>query len=72
MTSKLKYTYQLYRSFLRIKDDEALSSTLPNFKSATATLLKRSHEIVNSLKTEYTDNSKEEKKIKGKKFKKLS
>lgn len=74
LNPKLKYAYQLYQSFLRIKDgatyqervkrfrewlDDALSSTLSNFKSAAETLLKWSHEIVNSLKTKYTNSSTE-------------
>lgn len=68
------YAYQLYQSFLRIKDgdtyqervkrfrdwlDDAISSTLPKFKSAAETLLRWSHEIVNSLKTSYTNSSTE-------------
>ena len=74
LNPKLKYAYQLYQSFLRIKDgdtyqervkrfrdwlDDAISSTLPKFKSAAETLLRWSHEIVNSLKTSYTNSSTE-------------
>lgn len=71
LNPKLKYAYQLYQSFLRIKDgdtyqervkrfrdwlDNAISSTLPKFKSAAETLLRWSYEIVNSLKTSYTNS----------------
>ena len=74
LNPKLKYAYQLYQSFLRIKDgdtyqervkrfrdwlDDAISSTLPKFKSAAETLLRWSYEIVNSLKTSYTNSSTE-------------
>lgn len=74
LNPKLKYAYQLYQSFLRIKDggtyqervkrfrdwlDDAISFTLPKFKYAAETLLRWSHEIVNSLKTSYTNSSTE-------------
>ena len=64
LNPKLKYAYQLYQSFLRIKDgdtyqervkrfrdwlDDASSVSLPKFKSAANTLLKWSHGIVNSF-----------------------
>lgn len=74
LNPKLKYAYQLYQSFLRIKDgnsyqervkrlrdwlDDALSSTLQQFKSVAETLLKWIHEVVNSLKTKYTNSATE-------------
>ena len=74
LNPQLKYAYELYQSFLRIKDgdcyiervkrlrdwlDDALSSTLPTFKSAAQTLIKWNKEIVNSLNTSYTNSSTE-------------
>lgn len=70
----LKYGYQLYQSFLRIKDvdsykekcklfkdwlDDAMSSTITSFSSAADTLLKWNKEILNSFKTTYTNSSTE-------------
>ena len=71
---ELKYGYQLYQNFLRIKDgdtyqekvsrfkdwiDDALSCTIPEFKSAAETLLKWNKEILNSFKYSYTNSSTE-------------
>lgn len=70
----LKYGYQLYQSFLRIKDadsyeektkrfkdwlSDAESSTIKQFKSAAETLLKWNEEILNSFKTTYTNSATE-------------
>lgn len=70
----LKYAYQLYQSFLRIKDgssyeekaklfkdwlSDALGSTLEPFRSAAKTLLQWHKEILNSFKTSYTNSSTE-------------
>ena len=67
----LKYGYELYQSFLRIKDgdtyaervkrfrdwlDDALSSTLAPFESAAETLIRWQKEVVNSLKTTYNNS----------------
>lgn len=74
LSGDLKYAYQLYQSFLRIKDadsysektkrfsdfiSDALSSTLTTFKSAAQTLLKWNKEILNSFNTTYTNSSTE-------------
>lgn len=74
LSGDLKYAYQLYQSFLRIKDadsygektkrfrdwlSDALSSTLNPFKSAAETLLKWNKEILNSFNTTYTNSSTE-------------
>ena len=74
LSGDLKYAYQLYQSFLRIKDavsytektkrfrdwiSDALSSTLNTFKSAAETLLKWHKEILNSFNTTYTNSSTE-------------
>lgn len=74
ISGELKYAYQLYQNFLRIKDgasykekckrfsdwlDDALSSTLEPFKSAAETLLKWNNEILNSFKYKYTNSSTE-------------
>lgn len=74
LSGDLKYAYQLYQSFLRIKDadsysektkrfrdfiSDALSSTLTTFKSAAETLLKWNKEILNSFNTTYTNSSTE-------------
>lgn len=74
LNPQLKYAYELYQSFLRIKDadsyiekvkrfrdwlDDALSSTLPTFVSAAQTLLRWNKEILNSFKTTFTNSSTE-------------
>lgn len=74
LNPQLKYAYELYQSFLRIKDgasyiervkrfrdwlDDALSSTLPTFVSAAQTLLRWNKEIINSFNTTYTNSSTE-------------
>lgn len=71
---ELKYGYQLYQNFLSIKNgdtyqekvsrfkdwiDDALSCTIPEFKSAAETLLKWNKEILNSFKYSYTNSSTE-------------
>lgn len=73
-SGKLKYGYQLYQNFLRIKDadsyeektkrfkdwlDDAETSTIKQFKSAAETLLKWNKEILNSFKTSYTNSATE-------------
>ena len=70
----LKSAYELYQSFLRIKDgdtyqekvkrlrdwlDDALSSTLTKFESAANTLINWNKEVVNSLKYDYTNSATE-------------
>lgn len=70
----LKSAYELYQSFLRIKDgdtyqekvkrlrdwlDDALSSTLTKFESAAKTLINWNKEVVNSLKYDYTNSATE-------------
>lgn len=74
LSGELKYGYQLYQSFLRIKDgdsyeekaklfkewlSDASSSTLETFKSASETLLKWNVEILNSFKTSFTNSATE-------------
>ena len=74
LNPQLKYGYELYQSFLRIKDgdcyiekvkrlrewlNDALSSTLPPFKTAAQTLINWNKEIVQSLNTTYTNSSTE-------------
>ena len=86
LSGELKYGYQLYQSFLRIKDadnykekaklfkdwiSDALSSTLKTFESAAETLLKWNKEILNSFKTTYTNSSTEGKNNKIKVIKRL-
>lgn len=83
----LKYGHQLYQSFLRIKDgfnyedkvksfkewlDDAISSTIPEFKSAAETLLKWNTEILNSFKHYYTNSSTEGKNNKIKSIKRIA
>ena len=84
---ELKYAYELYQSFLRIKDGEdyterakrfsdwlndALSSTLKEFESAANTLLRWHKEILNSLNTSYTNSSTEGKNNKIKVIKRIA
>lgn len=72
LDGNLKYGYQLYQAFLRIKDsdsyiekvklfkewiDDAQSCTIPEFKSASDTLLFWNKEIVSSFKYSYTNSS---------------
>lgn len=86
-TGKLKYGYQLYQSFLRIKDantyeekiqrfrdwlSDAQSSTIKEFKSSAETLLKWNKEIVNSFKYQYTNSSTEGKNNKVKVIKRIA
>lgn len=86
LSSELKYGYQLYQSFLRIKDStsyeeksklfkdwlsEALGSTLTTFESAAQTLLKWNKEILNSFHTSYTNSSTEGKNNKIKVIKRI-
>lgn len=86
ISGELKYGYQLYQSFLEIKDgdtyeekrarfrdwlSDASSSTLPTFKSASETLLRWNKEILNSFKTTYTNSSTEGKNNKIKVIKRL-
>lgn len=74
ISGDLKYAYQLYQSFLRIKDcdsyqekvkrfkdwiEDALSSTLKPFESAANTLLMWNKEILNSFNTNYSNSSTE-------------
>ena len=87
LSPELKYAYELYQSFLRIKDgsdyeekakrlsdwlNDALSSTLKTFESAANTLLKWNKEILNSLKTTYTNSSTEGKNNKIKVIKRIA
>ena len=84
---KLKYGYQLYQSFLRIKDadtyeekckrfrdwlSDAESSTIKEFKSSAETLLKWNKEILNSFKYQYTNSSTEGKNNKVKSIKRVA
>ena len=86
-SGKLKYGYQLYQSFLRIKDantyeekiqrfrdwlSDAQSSTIKEFKSSAETLLKWNKEIVNSFKYQYTNSSTEGKNNKVKVIKRIA
>lgn len=86
-SGKLKYSYQLYQSFLRIKDadsyeekckrfrdwlSDAESSTIPEFKSAADTLLKWNKEILNSFKYQYTNSATEGKNTKIKTIKRIA
>ncbi len=86
INGQLKYGYQLYQSFLRIKDgdtyqervkrfsdwlSDASSSTIKSFKSASETLLKWNKEIINSFKTKYTNSATEGKNNKIKTIKRL-
>lgn len=86
LSGELKYGYQLYQSFLRIKDGDnyaeklkrfndwisgALGSTLKTFESCANTLLRWNKEILNSLKTSYTNSATEGKNNKIKVIKKL-
>lgn len=86
LSGELKYAYQLYQSFLRIKDadsyikkvkrfrdwiSDSLSSTLNPFKSAAQTLLKWNKEILNSFNTTYTNSSTEGKNNKIKVIKRI-
>lgn len=74
LSGDLRYGYQLYQSFLRIKEancyqekvkyfkdwlSDASSSTLKTFKSASETLLRWNKEILNSFNTSYTNSSTE-------------
>ena len=74
ISGELKYAYQLYQSFLRIKEcesyqekvkrfrdwiEDALSSTLKPFESAANTLLRWNKEILNSFNTNYSNSSTE-------------
>lgn len=85
-SGELKYGYQLYQNFLRIKDansyeeksklfkdwlSEASGSTLKTFESAAKTLLKWHKEILNSFKINYTNSSTEGKNNKIKVIKRL-
>lgn len=85
-SGELKYGYQLYQSFLRIKDadtyeekcklfidwlSDAESSTIPEFKSAAETLLEWNKEILNSFKYQYTNSSTEGKNNKIKVIKRI-
>lgn len=87
ISSELKYAYQLYQIFLRIKDadtyeekckrfkdwlSDAESSTINEFKSAAETLLKWNKEILNSFKYQYTNSSTEGKNNKIKSIKRVS
>lgn len=86
LSGELKYGYQLYQSFLKIKYadsyeekvilfrdwiDDALSSTLKPFKSAAQTLLRWNKEIINSFSTSYTNSATEGKNNKIKVIKRL-
>lgn len=74
LSPNLKSGYELYQSFLRIKDGinydekckrfkdwlyDAQSSTIPEFNSAAETLLKWHKEILNSFKYTYTNSATE-------------
>ena len=87
ISGKLKYGYQLYQSFLRIKDadtysekierfrdwlSDAESSTIKEFKSSAETLLKWNKEILNSFKYQYTNSSTEGKNNKVKSIKRVA
>lgn len=87
ISSELKYGYQLYQSFLRIKDSDyyeekcsrfkdwlsdAESCTIPKFKSAAETLLIWHKEILNSFKYDYTNSSTEGKNNKIKSIKRIA
>lgn len=86
-SSTLKYGYELYQSFLRIKDgdtynekvnrfkdwlNDAETSTIPSFKSAAETLLNWNKEILNSFKYSYTNSSTEGKNNKVKSIKRIA
>lgn len=87
ISGDLKYGYQLYQSFLRIKDadtyegkckrfkdwlSDAESSTIQEFKSAAETLLKWNKEILNLFKFQYTNSSTEGKNNKVKSIKRVA
>lgn len=74
LNPKIKYGYQLYQSFLRIKDassydeacklfsdwlQDAQTCTIKEFKSAAETLLKWNKEILNSFKFKYSNGATE-------------
>lgn len=86
ISGDLKYGYQLYQDFLKIKNansyeekaklfkqwlSDASSSTLKSFKTAAETLIKWNKEILNSFKTTYTNSSTEGKNNKIKVIKRL-
>jgi transposase len=87
VSSELRYGYQLYQSFLRIKDadtyqercqrfrdwlDDAESCTIPAFKSAAETLIKWNKEILNSFKYSYSNGPTEGKNNKIKVIKRIA
>ena len=87
ISSELKYGYQLYQSFLRIKDadtyqekckrfrewlDDASTCTIPTFKSAAETLIKWNKEILNSFKYSYSNGPTEGKNNKIKVIKRIA
>lgn len=87
ISPELKYAYELYQSFLRIKDgldyedkcnrfkdwlNDAQCSTISEFKSASETLLKWNKEILNSFKYTYTNSATEGKNNKIKVIKRIS
>lgn len=87
ISADLKYGYQLYQDFLKIKDavsykekcklfkewlSDAESSTISTFKSAAETLLKWNKEILNSFKYKYTNSSTEGKNNKIKVIKRIA
>ena len=86
ISGELKYGYELYQSFLKIKNgdsyeekaklfkdwlSDASSSTLKTFASAAETLLKWNKEILNSFKTSYTNSATEGKNNKIKSIKRI-
>lgn len=87
LSGELKYGYQLYQSFLKIKEgstyqekckrfkdwiSDAQSSTIKEFDSASQTLMKWHKEILNSFKTNYTNSSTEGKNNKIKVIKRIA
>lgn len=87
LDGNLKYGYQLYQKFLKIKSsssyiekvklfrdwlDDAQSCTIPEFKSASNTLLLWNKEIVNSFNYSYTNSSVEGKNNKIKVIKRIA
>lgn len=87
LSPDLKYAYNLYQTFLKIKYcsnykekctmfrnwlDDALSCTIDEMKTAAETLLKWNKEILNSFKTSYTNSSTEGKNNKIKVIKRIA
>lgn len=87
LSPTLKYAYDLYQSFLRIKNassyketcklfsnwlSDAETCTIKEFKSAAETLLKWNKEILNSFKFKYTNSSTEGKNNKIKRCKRIA